>query len=83
MLIPIHFPSTDGVWHTDSPQTVQLGPSPVTCLLAVQHDIMAACGRCVHVISVTARMTSEPAHDDVAVVGIVWVKELKNGSHKC
>ena len=62
----------DGVWLFDQPQTIEVGSEPITSLLDVGFDMWAACGKHVHVVSLTPTFDEEQgAHlhrDDVTKV---------------
>jgi len=48
----------DGVWKTKSREKVSLGGSSVSCLLAVNRDLWAACESSIHIISCSSSSSS-------------------------
>ena len=52
------FLSTDGVWSIKSREKVSLGSNIVSCLLAVNREMWAACDASVHVISISSSSSS-------------------------
>ena len=48
----------DGVWKTKSREKVSLGASTVSCLLAVNREMWAACESSIHVISTASSSSS-------------------------
>jgi len=57
----------DGVWKAKSKEKMSVGTSSVSCLLAVNRELWAACESSIHVVSVKASSSSNKL-----VVNKVW-----------
>ena len=60
----------DGVWRVKSREKVSLGSNTVSCLLAVNREIWAACDASIHVISIATSSSSSSSSSKLVVTKV-------------